>query len=203
MWNERFLNEDGRHHFQVDSGVEETFWLSYSSGVSVCAASTSAGVKHTTGYRWAYRRFALRRHSPLVQVRKDLRLSPSTSARWEAHLRKDQDAEKARLQRVDRDAIRTARIIAEMVAAPLSSAQKQRAQRETRYWELVGSGASNAAACRMLGVSRVIGTRIRNRRAEQPRACKKPPSGRYLCLRERLQMADLLRLGLLPAVHWP
>ena len=33
----------------------------------------------------------------------------------------------------------------------------------------------NAAACRMLGVSRVIGTRLRNQRAEQPRASLKPP----------------------------
>lgn len=115
--------------------------------------------------------------------------------RWEAQRSKELEAEKARLQKADRDAIRTARIIAERVAAPLSPAQKRRALRETRYWELVGSGASNAAACRMLGVSRVIGTRLRNRRAEQPRASLKPPSGRYLCLRERLHMADLFRMG--------
>lgn len=195
-WNERFLRSSGRHHFQVDPAVEEAFWSSYSTGMSVLAAATSAGVKHTTGYRWVYRRFiALRSGLPLAEVVDALRLSPGTTVRWEAQRRKELEAEKARLLKAERDAIRTARIVAERVAAPLSPAQKRRALRETRYWELVGSGASNAAACRMLGVSRVIGTRLRNQRAQQPRASLKPPSGRYLCLRERLQMADLLRLG--------
>ncbi|MDN4609608.1 IS30 family transposase [Arthrobacter sp. IIF3SC--B10] len=41
----------------------------------------------------------------------------------------------------------------------------------------------------------MIGTRYRNQRAARPRVSRKPASGRYLCLRERLQMADLLRLG--------
>ncbi|WP_231377465.1 hypothetical protein [Arthrobacter sp. 162MFSha1.1] len=50
-WNERFLRSSGRHHFQVDPAVEEAFWSSYSTGMSVLAAATSAGVKHTTGYR--------------------------------------------------------------------------------------------------------------------------------------------------------
>lgn len=195
-WNERFLSGTGRHHFQVDPAVEETFWSSYSTGMSVLAAAASAGVKHTTGYRWVYRRFiTLRSRLPLAEVANALRLSPGTSVRWETQRKKELEAEKARLQKAERDAIRTARIVAERVAAPWSPAQKRRALRETRYWELVGSGSSNAAACRMLGVSRVIGTRLRNHRAEQPRASLKPPSGRYLCLRERLHMADLLRMG--------
>lgn len=195
-WNERFLNDDGRHHRQVDPTVEEAFWSSYASGMSVGAAGASAGVKHTTGYRWVYRRFVeLRKLSSFTQVVKELRLLPGTSVKWEAQRRKGADTEKARFQQLDRDAIRTARIVAERVAAPLSPVQKRRYLRETRYWELVGSGASNAAACKMLGVSRVIGTRLRNQRAQQPRISGKPPSGRYLSLRERLQMADLLRLG--------
>ena len=49
-WNERFLRSSGRHHFQVDPAVEEAFWSSHSNGMSVLAAATSAGVKHTTGY---------------------------------------------------------------------------------------------------------------------------------------------------------
>ncbi|WP_309994794.1 IS30 family transposase [Paenarthrobacter nitroguajacolicus] len=195
-WNERFLRGAGRHHFQVDAAVEEAFWASYSAGVSVGAAAASAGVKHSTGYRWVYRRFVvLRSRLPLAEVVNALWLSPGTSVRWEAQRRKELEAEKARLQKAEWDAIRTARIVAERLTVPLLPAQKRRALRETRYWELVGSGASNAAACRMLGVSRVIGTRLRNRRAEQPRASLKPPSGRYLCRRERLHMADLLRMG--------
>ena len=195
-WNELFLRGSGRHHFRVDAAVEEAFWSAYSTGMSVLAAATSAGVRHTTGYRWVYRRFiTLRSQLPLAEVVNLLRLSPGTSFRWESQRRKELEVEKARLLKAERDAIRTARIVAERVAAPLSPARKRRALRETRYWELVGSGASNAAACRMLGVSRVIGTRLRNQRAQQPRASLKPPSGRYLCLRERLHMADLLRMG--------
>ncbi|WP_461186785.1 IS30 family transposase [Arthrobacter sp. Z4-13] len=195
-WNKRFLRGAGRHHFQVDPAVEEAFWSSYSTGVSVGAATASAGVKHTTGYRWVYRRFVLlRSRLPLAEVVEALRLSPGTSVSWETQRRQEREAEKARLQKAERDAIRTARIIAERTAAPLSPAQKRRALRETRYWELVGSGASNAAACRMLGVSRVIGTRLRSQRAAQPPGQTRLSSGRYLSLRERLQIADLLRLG--------
>lgn len=195
-WNERFQRGAGRHHFQVDPAVEETFWSSYSSGAGVGAAAASAGVKHTTGYRWVYRRFVvLRSRLPLAEVVDALRLSPGTSVRWEAQRRQEQEAEKARRQKAERDAIRTARIIAERMAAPLSPAQERRALRETRYWELVRSGASNAAACRMLGMSRHIGTRLRNRRAAQPQEQTRLSSGRYLSLRERLQIADLLRLG--------
>ncbi|RJT75422.1 IS30 family transposase [Arthrobacter cheniae] len=195
-WKEWFLTHDGRHHLQLDLTVEEQFWASYSTGMSLKGAGASVGLKHTTVYRWVYRRFVeLRRHSALGQVTKDLRLSFNTAARWEAQNKKEIEAEKARVQQLDRDAIRAARVIAERVAAPLSPAQKRRVLREVRYWDLVGSGASNAAACRMLGVSRTIGTRYRSQRAARPRASTKPPSGRYLCLRERLQMADLLRMG--------
>lgn len=195
-WNEWFLTHDGRHHLQLDQTVEEAFWASYATGMSIKAAGASVGLQHTTVYRWVYRRFVeLRRLSALAQVMKDLRLSSTTAGRWEAQNKKDIGSEKARLQQLDREAIRAARVIAERVAAPLSPAQKRRALREAHYWELVGSGVSNAAACRMLGVSNVIGTRYRNQRAARPRVSSRPASGRYLCLRERLQMADLLRLG--------
>ncbi|MEV8133505.1 hypothetical protein AB0O54_20455 [Pseudarthrobacter oxydans] len=81
-WNERFLNDDGRHHRQVDPTVEEAFWSSYASGMSVGAAGASAGVKHTTGYRWVYRRFVeLRKLSSFTQVVKELRLLPGTSVK--------------------------------------------------------------------------------------------------------------------------
>ncbi|WP_284976285.1 IS30 family transposase [Arthrobacter sp. efr-133-TYG-104] len=195
-WNERFLSGTGRHHFQVDPAVEETFWSSYSTGMSVLSAAASAGVKHTTGYRWVYRRFiTLRSRLPLTEVVRALRLSPGTSVRWEIQRKEELKAEKARQQKAERDAIGTARIVAERVAAPWSPAQKRRALRETRYWDLVSAGCSNAEACRMLGMSRRAGTKLRNQRAEQSH--KRVPaqgSGRYLSLLERIQIADLLRL---------
>jgi lambda repressor-like predicted transcriptional regulator len=59
------------------------------------------------------------------------------------------------------------------------------------------SGETNASACRVLGMSRRSGTTIRQAHHYQtnvlvPRAVW---SGRYLDVRERLQIADLLRLG--------
>jgi transposase, IS30 family len=196
-WNERFLEGgDGRHHFQVEPAVEDAFWSAYLGGASLEAATVAAGVNRKTGYRWLYARFvSLRSMLPAARVRKDLRLLPATSAGWETRRKKHLAAEKGQLREVHLEGIREARRFAEHVAKPPSAAQERRALRETRYWELVSAGASNARACRMLGMSRHIGTRLRNRRAAEPPGQTGPSSGRYLSLRERLQIADLLRMG--------
>lgn len=59
-------------------------------------------------------------------------------------------------------------------------------------------GLTNAAACRQLGISRRAGTYLRAQAGYQtlqtPRRAP-PPSGRHLSLHERLQIADLARLG--------
>jgi transposase, IS30 family len=59
------------------------------------------------------------------------------------------------------------------------------------------SGLTNTAACTILGVTRRTGGRIRARYRQQTAPPSRPvtPSGRYLSLRERLQIADLLRLN--------
>lgn len=58
------------------------------------------------------------------------------------------------------------------------------------------SGETNTSATRLLGMSRRSGTNIR--RAQQHQTHRPAPpamsSGRYLNLRDRLQIADLLRL---------
>ncbi|NKX56755.1 IS30 family transposase [Arthrobacter mobilis] len=196
-WNERFLEgSNGRHHFQVEPAVEEAFWSAYLGGAVLKAAAAAAGVNQSTAYRWLYGRFvSLRTGLPAARVGRDLRLSPATAAAWEARRTRQLAAEKARLRQVHLDGIRQSRLVAERAARPLSAAQARRALRETRYWELVNAGVSNARACRMLGMSRNIGTRLRNRRAAQPPGQAGPSSGRYLSLPERLQIADLLRLG--------
>jgi IS30 family transposase len=58
-------------------------------------------------------------------------------------------------------------------------------------------GMTNTAACKILGVTRRTGSRIRARYRQQTAAPARPAAkpGRYLTLRERLQIADLLRLG--------
>jgi IS30 family transposase len=196
-WNERFLEgENGRHHFQVEPSVEEAFWAAYLAGANLEASTEASGVNRSTGYRWLYQRFVeLRTTLPASRVRKNLRLLPATSAAWETRRKMHLEAENGQLQQVRLEGIREARRFAERFAKPSSEAQERRARRETRYWELVNAGASNARACRMLGMSRHIGTRLRNRRAAQPKWQAGPSSGRYLSLRERLQISDLLRLG--------
>ena len=155
-WNERFLEGgDGRHHFQVAPAVEDAFWSAYLGGASLEAATVAAGVNRKTGYRWLYARFvSLRSMLPEARVREDLRLLPATSAGWETRRKKHLAAENGQLREVHLEGIREARRFAEHVAKPPSAAQERRALRETRYWELVNAGASNARACRMLGMSR-------------------------------------------------
>ena len=79
----------------------------------------------------------------------------------------------------------------------LSKKQQQRAELVDTYWQLMRSGETNTGACRVLGMSRRSGTTIR--RAHQYQTRVRAPrvvwSGRYLDVRERLQIADLLRLG--------
>lgn len=196
-WERRFQEDDGRHHFQVAPDVEASFWCSYLGGATLGVSAAAAGVSIATGYRWLYGRFVLLPLTiPAARVRRDLRLSQRTAATWESRRKKHLVAEKARIRQVRREGILEARLYAELTAAPLSAAQERRALRLTRYWELVRSGASNADACRMLGVSRHIGTRLRNQRAAQPPdRAGALSSGRSLSLRERLQIADLPRLG--------
>jgi IS30 family transposase len=75
--------------------------------------------------------------------------------------------------------------------------QQQRAELVDTYWLLMRSGETNASACRVLGMSRRSGTTIRRAHHYQTRvrAPRVVWSGRYLDIRERLQIADLLRLG--------
>lgn len=59
------------------------------------------------------------------------------------------------------------------------------------------SGLTNTAACKILGVSRRLGSRIRQRSHYQTvsQTPAKRWSGRYLSLPERLRIADLLGFG--------
>jgi lambda repressor-like predicted transcriptional regulator len=79
----------------------------------------------------------------------------------------------------------------------LSQKQQQRAELVDTYWQLMRSGETNTSACRVLGMSRRSGTTIRRAHQYQTRVLvpRVVWSGRYLDVRERLQIADLLRLG--------
>ncbi len=128
---------------------------------------------------------------------RQLRVAPARRAAWEADRRRA--GERIRQRRVSaetravRDSARHAESLRQ-ARAPRSDV----AVRDTRYWQLMRSGITNTAACKILGVNRRTGGRIRARHRQQTAPPVRPqsPPGRYLSLRERLQIADLLRLGL-------
>lgn len=78
-----------------------------------------------------------------------------------------------------------------------TDAVRRRRKRVDRYWQLMREGVSNVDACRLLGMSRRAGTLIRQQNNFQIPSLipPRPNTGRYLSVRERLQIADLLLLG--------
>ena len=172
-------------------------------GAVLKAAAAAAGVNQSTGYRWLYRRFMLLR-SPGSRPRGragscgSRRLNPSglggpADKQHRAGAKGPPAAGAPGRDPEARGSPPNTR------PGPWSAAQARRAVRETRYWELVNAGVSDARACRMLGMSRNIGTRLRNRRAAQPPGQAGQSSGRYLSLRERLQYRGPAATGLFPA----
>jgi IS30 family transposase len=156
------------------------------------------GVSRSTGYRWLQRRF-LDLRGQGIQVRpaaRQLRVLPSQAGVWETQRHQAGERERREREAAERRAVRESARHAELVLrrrAPRSDVQV----RDTRYWLLMRSGMTNTAACKILGVTMRTGGRIRARYRQQTVAPTRPAArcGRYLSLRERLQIADLLRLG--------
>ena len=94
------------------------------------------------------------------------------------------------------EALRSSRGYADRTVG-LSKKQQQRAELDDTYWQLMRSGETNMSASRVLGMRRRSGTKIRRAHQYQTRVLvpRVAWSGRYLDLRERLQIADLIRLG--------
>ena len=199
-WEEQRLARprEGRHHLAVDAGVENEFWRVFLSGDGLDVARRAAGVGRSTAYRWWRARFMQLREEGL-SVRaagRELRVPPRQAGTWEAERR--QAAQRAARERhaAQRRAVRESARHAELLMvgrAPRSDVER----RDTRYWQLMRSGLTNTAACTILGVNRRTGGRIRTRYRQQTASPTPPiaPSGRYLSLHERLQVADLLRLN--------
>ena len=127
---------------------------------------------------------------------RQLRVPIDRARQWEDQRHGAERDARTEREAVERRAVRDSARYAEELArgrAPRSDALA----REERYWELMRSGLTNTAACKVLGVHRKTGTHIRARRRHQtaPPSRAAAPSGRYLSLRERLQIADLMRLG--------
>jgi IS30 family transposase len=77
----------------------------------------------------------------------------------------------------------------------VSEWRRVRDERQERFWELVTSGASSSQACEAVGVDRRQGYRWRRDSGGQPPPAARVVSARYLCLEERLQIADLHLAG--------
>ncbi|MGI8614542.1 MAG: IS30 family transposase [Nocardioidaceae bacterium] len=188
----------GRHHLARAANVEEAFWTRYLGGVDVDSACRSAGVSRSTGYRWLRRRFLALRAQGTSERRaaSQLRVPPAKAAKWEDERRRANDLVRRELSNAERRAVRESARHVELLLQPRRRSKAE--LREQRYWELMRQGMTNTGACRLLGVSRRTGGLIRQRHRHQTAAlaAKQRSTGRYLSLPERLQIADLLALGL-------
>ncbi len=72
--------------------------------------------------------------------------------------------------------------------------KKELIEKQARFWVVIASGSTLQAACDAVGVDRRTGRRWRRVAGGQVPRKKPEPSGRYLSVEERLQIADL-RLG--------
>jgi transposase, IS30 family len=71
------------------------------------------------------------------------------------------------------------------------SLKQELIDRQARFWVLMGGGSTLTAACEAVGVSRKSGCRWRQATGGRIPRKRPSPSGRYLSLEERLQIADL------------
>jgi IS30 family transposase len=157
-------------------------------------------VSRSTAYRWLQKRFDRLRHAG-VTVRRcqaRLRLTDRSVRSFEnlrlARRRTEQNAATAAQHAA---VLSSGRHADQLLGTVPSVAQQRRAERADTYWQLMRDGVSNAEACRLLGMSRRAGTQLRKASNFQIPSLKQrsETSGRYLEARERLQIADLLRLG--------
>lgn len=199
IWDEHhaLVARDGRHHLAVALGVEEVFWARFADGASVDAARRAAGIGRSTAYRWWRRRFMLLRDQgvPARQAGTQLRIPRGRIAAWETERRHAAAVDRLEVDTAEQLAVRASAWHVELLAEPRRRTTAE--LREKRYWELMRQGMTNTAACRILGVNRRTGGLIRARHLHQSATQTQQAqwAGRYLSLRERLQIADLLALG--------
>jgi hypothetical protein len=189
----------GRHHLRVAVDAEARFWALYDAGTGADAAASAAGVRRSTGYRWLDRRFCeLRAAGMTVKgAQRLLRLTDQVTSRAEGQRTAAKLRDRRAAAAAHEEALRSSRQYADRTIGVWSKKQQQRAELVDTYWQLMRSGETNTSACRVLGMSRRSGTTIRQAHHYQTRvlAPRVVWSGRYLDVQERLQIADLLRLG--------
>ena len=73
--------------------------------------------------------------------------------------------------------------------------KKELIEKQARFWLVIAGGSTLQAACDAVGVDRRTGRRWRQVTGGQVPRKKSEPSGRYLSVQERLQIADLRLAG--------
>lgn len=198
-WEEQraACRSDGRHHLAVEADTEATFWTSLLAGATIDVSRRTASVSRSTAYRWWRREFfALRDQDMSARAAAHrLRVPAQRAAAWDIERRQVRELASRELASSERRAVRESSRVVEALLAPRQRTKVE--ARDARYWELMRSGLTNTAACRLLGVNRRTGGRIRERSRQQTAAKTRhrASTGRYLSLHERLQIADLLALG--------
>lgn len=196
-WESAVAHDHGRHHLQVELARETAFWAAFDTGVELIGAAAVAGVSRSTGYRWLQRRFHRLRDDGVSAARCAIRLRLASFS--VAGLESERQQRMVRERNALSSALDEARYLSEArVDAELavSEVARQRRERVDRYWQLMREGFSNAAACRLLGMPPRTGTTIRQKHNFQIPSLTAPQmTARYLSVRERMQIADLLRLG--------
>jgi transposase, IS30 family len=197
-WEAEVAADRGRHHLRVAVDTEARFWAVYDAGTGADAGASAAGVGRSTAYRWLDRRFCELRAAGFTvrRAQRLLRLTDQVTARAERQRAAAKLGERQAAAAAHEEALRSSRQYADRTVV-LSQKQQQRAELVDTYWQLMRSGETNTSACRVLGMSRRSGTTIRRAHHYQTRvrAPRVVWSSRYLDIRERLQIADLLRLG--------
>lgn len=200
VWEAGVGQATGRHHLQVNVEVEAMFWTVFEAGNSVDRSARAVGVGRSTGYRWLRARFDQLRGARVTVKRCAvlLRLSEQRCRDYERERLRQLARERNATAAAQRAAVLASNRYAEAwLATPVSEAKTRRAERAAKYWQLMREGKSNAEACRLLGMLRETGTRLRQAHNYQIPSLTPPPAptGRYLDARDRLQIADLLDLG--------
>lgn len=199
-WEATVSGTTGRHHLQANAEDEAAFWAAFEGGKSLDESALAGAVSRSTSYRWLHIRFDQLRSSKVTVTRCQslLRLTDQRCRSFErerlARLAKDRNAAAAAQHAA---VLSSSRYADQVLASTVSAAQQRRTERDTKYWQLMREGKSNAHACRLLGMHRRTGTLLRRANNYQIPSLKPPPAttGRYLDARERLQIADLLELG--------
>ncbi|MBC7595749.1 MAG: IS30 family transposase [Kineosporiaceae bacterium] len=199
-WEAAVDRTDDRHHLRVDVDEEALFWASFGAGQSANAGATAAGVARSTAYRWIIKRFsALRLAGHTVQhCQTQLRLTEDRVRIFEERRLNQRRREACVARAAQHEAVRSSGRYADRVLEHTATPGQERLRiRAEKYWQLMRDGLSNAEACRLLGMHRASGTQLRQATNYQiPRLpARRETAGRYLDARERLQIADLLRLG--------